>query len=165
MPKKQQYELQPILELREQAKKEAMRVVAERRERLRAAEEELARREQALAAWRVYQADCAAKMNEEARRGVAAHRLVAHRSYLDSLRAKEQKLVESVAQQHASVEYASAAVEAALDALVKAAGEAKVLEEHKAQWKLGVRREEARREQKMNDELGIMGFDARRERE
>lgn len=165
MTKKKQYELQPVLELREQAKKDAMRVVAERRERLRAAEDELARREQALAAWRVYQADCDAKMREEARRGIAAHRLVAHRSYLESLRVKEQKLVESVAQQQAGVAYAGAAVEAALDALVKAAGELKLLEEHKAQWKLGVKREEARQEQKMNDEVGIMGFDARRERE
>jgi cortactin len=165
MPAKKQYELQPILELREAAKKNAMRLVAERRERLRAAEEELERREQSVAAWRVYQADSALKMREESARGITAQRLLTHRAHLDNLRVKERELVELVARQQDAVEYARAAVEAALDALVKAAGEVKVLEEHREQWRIDVRREEARQEQKENDEVGIIGYDSRRERE
>lgn len=150
------YKLQAILDLRERAKQERMLIVAARRAALAEAEKELARREQNLADCKSQQADAQGKMLEEAGGGAEARRIVAHRTHLADLRLSEQQLMIEVEQQKLSVSRAEKEVEKALAALVEASKELRVIEKHREGWRQQMGRAEARREQKLNDEIGLI---------
>jgi len=147
------YRLQSVMDARERAKQEAARVVALRRSQLEEAEEELARRAAALEGCREQQREARAKMLAEGERGAEARRLVQYRTHLSDLRAKGQELSESVAQQRLAVARAEREVEAALAGLAEASKEFSVVEKHREHWREDRRRDAARREQKLGDEI------------
>jgi flagellar export protein FliJ len=153
MPKNK-YKLQPVLDVRDRVKQEAMRRVAQRRAQLAEAEAELARREQALEECRARQAEGRARMLNEMEPGTGAGHLVAHRTHLADLRNTEHELRQSVEQQHAAVARAQVELEQALAALVEASKEVRAIEKHREDWGQRVRRTEQRREQKLSDEIG-----------
>ena len=153
MPKNK-YKLQPVLDVRDRAKQEAMRRVAQRRAQLAEAEAELARRERALEECRAQQAEARAKMLNEMEPGAEAGHLVTHRTHLADLRNTEGELLSSVEQQHAAVARAEGELETALAALVEASKEVRAIEKHREDWGQRVRRTEQRREQKLSDEIG-----------
>jgi flagellar export protein FliJ len=153
MPKNK-YRLQPVLDVRDRVKQEAMRRVALRRAQLAEAEAELARRERALADCRAQQVEARAKMLNEMEPGTEAGHLVTHRTHLADLRNRESGLINGVEQQHAAVARAEGELENALAALVEASKEVRAIEKHREDWGQRVRRAEQLREQKLSDEIG-----------
>ena len=150
------YKLQAILELREKAKQDSARLMAARRAALEEAEEELARREEMLAQCRVQQAVAQAKMMEEAGGGTEARHIVAHRVHLADLRRNEQQLIEEVREQKSAVSRAEKELEKALAALIEASQELRVIEKHRDGWQQRLGCAKTRREQKLNDEIGMI---------
>ena len=148
------YRLQSVLDVRGRAKQEAARVVALRRAELADAEEELARRERALAECRERQRDAQERVWRGAERGAEARRVVAHRTHLADLREQEQALAASVEAQRAAVARAGELFDGALARLAEAQKELRVVETHRENWRDEERRAAARREQKAGDELG-----------
>ena len=153
MPKNR-YKLQPVLDVRDRAKQEAMRRVAARRALVAEAEGELARRERALGECRARQTEARARMLQELEPGAAARHLVAHRTHLADLRQMEEDLINSVEQQRLAVARAQDELENALAALVEASKEVQAIEKHREEWRRQIQRAEQRREQKLSDEIG-----------
>jgi flagellar export protein FliJ len=150
------YRLQPVLGAREQAKREAERLLAARMEQLAEAEEELARRIREVELCRERQAAARAEMLETMSGGTAAARALAHRTHLADLRAQEEALRAAVDEQKGVVTRCETELERARAALVEAAREVRVIEKHKENWRERERREAVRREQKINDEIGAI---------
>ena len=155
---KQKYRLQPVLDVRGKAKQAAACLVATRREQLAAAEAELTRRIQSLAACRRSQVTAREKMLNEFDPGVAARTLVVHRTHLSDLRRTEDELVAKVEDQRRAVLGAEAEVEKALAALIEASKEVQVIEKHRETWRQRTRREEDLKEQKIGDEIGAVTY-------
>ncbi len=151
--KKTRYRLQPVLDAREQAKKDAAQRLADARQALTDAEAELARRLAAVDACRQRQAEADAKLFTALQAGSAAHALLAHRTFLADLKEEEGRLRAAVEQQRAAVQRAEEAVEAALQALIEASKEAQAIEKHRENWRLARKADEERRESKDNDEF------------
>jgi len=147
------YRLQSVMDARERAKREAARLLALRRGQLDDAEEELARRKEAVERCRRQQRDARAKMLAEGARGAEARRLVEYRTHLSDLRAKEEELSDAVAQQRLAVARAEREVETALANLAESSKEFSVVEKHREHWREDRRRDATRREQKLGDEI------------
>ncbi len=152
--KKPRYRLQPVLDVREQAKKDAAQRLAEARQAVADAEAELARRLAAVEACRQRQAEANARLLAALQSGSAAHTVLAHRTFLADLKEEEQRLQAAVEQQRAAVQQAEAAVEAALEGLIEASKELQAIEKHRENWQLARKLAEERRENKANDEFG-----------
>lgn len=152
--KKSRYRLEPVLEVREQAKKDAAQRLATARQALADAEAELARRLAAVEACRQRQVEADAKLFAALQAGAAAHILLAHRTFVADLREEEQRLRVAVEQQRAAIQQAEAAVEAALQGLIEASKEVQAIEKHKENWQMARKLEAERRENKANDEFG-----------
>ncbi|HVF55257.1 MAG TPA: flagellar FliJ family protein [Pyrinomonadaceae bacterium] len=155
MPKKN-YHLQSVMNARERAKQEGARIVAARRAQLADAEAELARREGEVLLCRERQAEAGDRMLQEARGGAGASQLVGHRTYLADLRRLEEELAAAVAQQQTVVARCESDLEIALEGLRETSKEFRVIEKHREHWHEEQRRETARREQKLNDELAAI---------
>lgn len=150
------YRLQPVLDVREQAKREAERLLAARAAQLAEAEEELARRLREVESCRGRQAAAREEMLEEMNAGAEARRALTHRTHLADLRAREEELRAAAEEQRGVVARCEAELERARAALVEAAREVRVIEKHRENWRERERRELARREQKLNDEIGAI---------
>ncbi|MGH9901087.1 MAG: flagellar FliJ family protein [Pyrinomonadaceae bacterium] len=150
---KGRYRLQPVLDVRAKAKEDAVRHVALRRNQLREAEEELARRVGELARCRGHQQTARAAMLGAAERGAAARLLAGHRTHLADLRRQESELLAAVDEQRAAVARAEREVEGALAVLAEASKEHRVIEKHRENWREAERLGERRREQKLGDEI------------
>jgi flagellar export protein FliJ len=153
---KQKYRLQPVLDVRDQAKKAAATLVANRRELLAAAQAELFRRQQAVADCRQRQADSQDRMLAEFKSGAEAHMLVTYRTHLADLRHTEQELLIKVEDQTRACESAEAEVEKAIAALIEASKEVQVIEKHRENWRQRGQRDERLREQKISDEISAV---------
>ncbi|MCS7079452.1 MAG: flagellar export protein FliJ [Chloracidobacterium sp.] len=152
--KKARYRLQPVLDVREQAKKDAAQRLADARQALADAEAELARRIAAVDACRQRQAEAETRLLAALQSGSAAHTLLAHRTFIADLKEEERRLQDAVDQQRAAVQRAEAAVEAALEGLIEASKEVQAIEKHRENWRLARKADEERRENKANDEFG-----------
>ncbi len=150
------YRLEPVLGAREQAKREAERLLAARMAQLSEAEEELTRRGREVESCRARQAAARAEMLETMSGGAAAARALAHRTHLSDLRAREEDLRAAVEEQRGVVARCETELERARAALVEAAREVRVIEKHRENWRERERRETVRREQKINDEIGAI---------
>jgi flagellar export protein FliJ len=150
------YRLEPVLGAREQAKREAERLLAARMAQLAEAEGELARRVREVEACRARQAAARAEMLEAMSGGAAAARALAHRTHLADLRAREEELRAEAEEQRGVVARCEAELEWARAALVESAREVRVIEKHRENWRERERRETTRREQKINDEIGAI---------
>ncbi|HEX8146538.1 MAG TPA: flagellar export protein FliJ [Pyrinomonadaceae bacterium] len=150
------YRLQPVLGAREQAKREAERLLAARMAQLAEAEAELARRVREVEACRGRQEAARAEMLEAMGGGAAAARALSHRTHLADLRTQEETLRAAAEEQRGVVARCETELERARAALVEAAREVRVIEKHKEGWRERERREAARREQKINDEIGAI---------
>jgi len=153
---KSKYRLQPVLEVRDQAKQAASRLVATRREQLIAAETELARRVEEVRKTQQRQAEAQQRLRDESSKEFEAKVLQAHRTHLADLRRIEQELIEKAAEQRNVVATANQELELAIAALIEASREVQVIEKHRETWQQKTRREEQRREQKIGDEIGAM---------
>lgn len=164
MPKNK-YKLQTVLDVRERAKRDAMALVAARRAQLAEAEAELARRELSVARCRDRQRTAQEKMMEDVRRGIEAQTVVAHRAHLADLRRLEEELIAEVERQRPVVERAESELEKALAGLIEASKELQTIEKHREGWQHQTRRREARREEKLSDEIGAIIHERKRSRD
>lgn len=159
---KPKYRLQPVLEIRVQARQAAARAAAGRREELAEAAAELVRRGDEVAACRARQAAAQEEMFDEAARGAEARRLVTHRAYLADLRHIERELSSRYEQQRAAVTLAEGELERAVATLLEAVKEVQVIESHHRSWRERTGREEGRRAQKLSDEVAALTRQHRR---
>jgi cysteine sulfinate desulfinase/cysteine desulfurase-like protein len=97
-------------------------------------------------------------MHDEMIDGAAARRILSHRTYLADLREQELELRANVVKQEKVVEKAESEVEKALELLTEATKEVKVIEKHKETWRVNLKKETERKEQKLNDEIGAILF-------
>lgn len=147
-----------MLDVRDRAKQEAVQRVALCRAQLAEAEAELARCEQAVLDCRNQQKAAYLKMMKQISHGSEAHRLVIHRTHLAELRHVERELVDKVSEQQTVVSRAENELEKAIIVFVEASKEVQVIEKHRESWRERLRREDQRREQKLNDEIGTAVF-------
>jgi flagellar export protein FliJ len=145
-----------VLEVRDQAKQAASRLVATRREQLIAAETELARRVEEVRKSQQRQAEARQRLLDESSKEVEAQILQTHRTHLADLRRIEQELIEKAAEQRNVVATANQELEQAIAALIEASREVQVIEKHRETWQQKTRREEQLREQKVGDEIGAV---------
>jgi flagellar export protein FliJ len=150
------YRLETVLRIRDRAREEAARQVALRLQQLQSAEEELARCEKKLQECRGQQTRGQAAMNEEAGKGIQAREILAHHNYLNDLRELEIEMQREVENQIQVVSEAEKALDAARAKLTESARELKSIEKHKANWLNAREQEDARREQKISDEIGAI---------
>lgn len=151
---KLKYRLQAVQDMRQRAKDQAAEVVAVRRQELADAEAELKSRKNAVFECRKKQEFQAEKLMTEFLTGVSAKNIIGHRTYIDALKEEEKDLRKRVDEQQIVVEKAKQNVEIAVQALVEATKELKVIETHREKWETETRKELERKEQKMNDEIG-----------
>lgn len=153
---KSKYKLQPVLDARGRAKQDAALYLAACRAKSGEAESELARREAAVTECRAAQQHAQTMMMQQAMQGTLARNVVAHRTRLHDLRQTESELLALVEQQRRVLERAEAEVERAVAALIEASKEVQVIEKHQESWQGQTRREAARREGKLNDEIAAI---------
>lgn len=153
---KKNYRLQSVVSARERAKQERARVVGVRRAQLAEAEGELGRREQAVENCRERQREARERMAEQASGGTEAANIVSYRTHLADLRQSEQDLLAAVEQQKGVVARCEAELEDALAGLREASQELQVIEKHRERWSDEQRRDGARREQKLSDEIAAI---------
>lgn len=151
-----------MLNVRDNAKQAAAKLVAARRAQVAEAEAELRRREQAVADCRARQKELRARMLEELAGGMGAGRALAGREFLDGLREQESDLTESVGEQQRALGRAEAELEKSVAALIEASREVQVIEKHREEWLRRARRAEQRGEQKISDEIGAIMHGRRR---
>lgn len=114
---KKKYRLQPVLEMRDQARQDAARLVAARRAQLAAVAAELQRRERAVADCQAVISAAQAHLAQTAGGGATADYLVGRRAHLADLKECKKQLALAVAQQHEAVARAEAELEEAISAL------------------------------------------------
>ncbi|HEV2762154.1 MAG TPA: hypothetical protein VGV38_04090 [Pyrinomonadaceae bacterium] len=153
---KEKYRLKPVKDVRERAKQEQARVVAARRAQLAEAEAELERRRAEVVRCREAQERAREKMLTEAQGGTRAADMAAHRNHLAVLREREQELAAAVEQQRGVVARREAELDKALADLAEASKEVQVMERHHEAWREQRRREDARRSQKLTDEIAAI---------
>lgn len=152
--KPKDYRLQTVLKMRENARDEAGRIVAQRLTELEDAQNELSRRQNDLLACYSKQDQKQFAMNEMIENGTRIGNVVAHRTFLDGLRESEHQLKESAEKQKRSVMRAEKDLDTARDGLIEATRDFKAIENHRSKWSASVRAAAARREQKASDEIG-----------
>lgn len=152
--KAKKYRLETVLGIRSRAREEAARVVALRLHQLQSAEDELARRQKNLQACYEQQNRAQTAMTGELKRGLEAHKILAHQNFLNDLRAREVELKNDVEKQILTVSRAEKELETAREKLTESARDLKSIEIHKANWKISEQKDAARREQKISDEIG-----------
>lgn len=162
---KEKYRLQTVLEIREKAKKDAAQIVAVRRQQLAAAEAELERCQQAVQANLKRQRNQQTLMFSEMDGGAQIKQISAYRTHLADLREQELDLRAAVVKQELVVEKAQAEVEKALEFLAEATKEMKVIEKHKETWRINLKKESERKEQKLNDEIGAILYQTQIDRD
>lgn len=150
------YRLQSVWDVREAAKQQAARALAARREQLAEAEAELAARSRAIVECQREQAALRNRMFERTDEAQTASHLLAHSTRLADLRHTEEELTARREQQRSIVERRANEVDEATDKLIEAAKETQVIEKHHAGWRLKRVREDERRDQKINDEIGAL---------
>lgn len=150
---KDQYRLQAVLEIRRKARDSAAALVAMRRTQLGEAEAELQRRQQSVVECQARISSALFQMDDIIKRGVAANKILVHRTHVAALRAHEVKLKYEVEQQKGRVAQAQNEVEKALDGLTEAAREMEAVEKHREAWQETIRLQKERSEQKLNDEI------------
>ena len=156
MAKKDTYNLQRLLEMRERGRDEAARFLGECRRQLAFEEDELENRKQAVENCRQEQQDSQTQMIEDSRSGIKQTEIARFRQHLSDLREKEIQLLEEVEKQKHTVARAEQEVDKALVKLNEAAKETKVIEKHRENWQADKKVEFNRREQKTNDEIGAI---------
>lgn len=156
--------MQTVLEMRERAKKDAAQIVAVRRQQLADAEKELQRCQQAVQDNLKLQNKQQDLMMSEMNKGAEVRRALSYRTHLADLREQELELRANVVKQEKVVEKAQIEVERALELLAEATKELKVIEKHKETWRVNVKKELERKEQKLNDEIGAILFQSNTER-
>lgn len=156
MPPQDKYNLQRLLDVRERARDEAGVYLAECRRLLSAAESELEKRKQAVENCRAAQRSAQTQLIEKSTGGMKSSDALRFRQHLADLREREAELSAAVEEQKRAVERQAQIVDKALAALNEAAKEAKVIEKHRENWASANRLDQARREQKTNDEVGAL---------
>lgn len=156
MPKREKYGLKRLIEVRERAKDDAVKKLAERRAELASTETELQARRDAVESCRRSQRRAETEMLEQAAGGIKTNQIVAHRQFLSDLRRDEIDLIAAVEHQMNVVARAENEVEKALKMLEEAAKDVRVVEKHRENWLRDRRVETVRGEQKINDEIGAI---------
>jgi flagellar biosynthesis chaperone FliJ len=158
----QTYRLASVLEVRRRLEREAARTVASRRMQVLEAEAELVRRAEAIAACIARIAVTREQMFEQARDGSEAYRLVEFRTHLSDLKRIEGELVAAHQQQRGALSRAESELDKAIAALNEARKQSKILEKHRESWKASVDHERQQREQKVNEEIGMVLYERHR---
>jgi flagellar export protein FliJ len=148
------YRLEAVLTLRQRAEDEAKEELARKLRALKAEEDELQRRRDALAEHQRRRAAWMKEQIEKAANGALADDLQLAGRYGDRLRDEEIELRDRIPPQEERVEAAKRDVEAARLQLVEAQKQKRAIEQHKEQWVLERKKAREAREEIAMDEIG-----------
>lgn len=162
--RKKTYRLQIVLDQKKEARDEAARYLAEKREILKREQEEEARLRRELDENRQRKAQ---EHDLLAREGLSnaldANRAQQRLNFIKRLDHMADVLNTRIAAQQEKVKHAEQEVEEALQALVQASRELEVMEKHKERWTKKTKQEEDMNEQREMNEIGNIMYNARRE--
>jgi flagellar export protein FliJ len=149
------YRLQPILEMRAQARRDAARAMAARQEELAVAEAEMCHRERALDQNDARLSAARLHMVSAIDQGTKVNVLIGRREHIADLQRQEKELADEVEQQRGVVAQAEMELERALSALSEASKQLQAIEKHREAWRQRMRRAADQREQKTLDEIAV----------
>jgi flagellar export protein FliJ len=149
------YRLQPILEMRAEARRNAARAMAICRERLEAAEAEMRQRQRAFDQNRARLSAARFQMASAIDQGAKVNFLIGCREHIADLQRREHELADEVELQQTVVTQAEMELERALGALSEASKELQAIEKHREAWQERMRRAAQQRDQKILDEIAV----------
>ena len=151
---KEEYRLTALYGLREKAKEEAERILAQA---MRALKEEQTRLEEMQAELERMIASRKAKAKEYAekqmRGEMSAQAMISAQSYLERLKEQEQAQERTIEGQQRVIEQREKEVDRARQGLAEATQELKALEKHKEKWEKEQKRKRQLKEEELLDEL------------
>jgi len=158
------YRLQTLLEIRERAKEEAQRFLAEAMAALKAEQDRLRDLENELERMIARRETKKREYAEKAMRGeMDARSAVAANVYIERLKEQEQLQADSIEAQKGVVAQKTDEVDAARQDLIRADQELKALEKHKEKWAEEVKKERQAKEEIAADEIAQTIHRRRRE--
>jgi flagellar export protein FliJ len=163
MGQKPKYRLQPVLDQKEQAKKDAEHALAEAHRKL--AEEEAKKRaleeEKENLLLRIEEAK--EKRDQKAMEGdLTVQESQSYKLFIQGLHERRKDLDLQIYKQERAVERARDGVEKAKTELIQKAKEFEAMSKHKEQWLKQIQLEEQKKEQKLMEEIGMIQFMKRR---
>ena len=154
MAKKEQYRLQTLLGLREQAKNEAERHLGECLALLKKEKERLTDMEQELEKMIAKRQARMRDYSEKQMRGeMSAQSVISANSYIERLKEQEEAQKEAIEGQKEVVAAREEDVRDAREKLTVATQDLKALEKHKEKWEKKIKREKQLKEEEALDEL------------
>jgi flagellar export protein FliJ len=163
MAPKPKYRLQPVLDQKEKAKKDAEQALAEAHRRLREEEEKKRALEQEKenALRRIEEAR--EKRDQKAMAGeLTVQESQTYKQFIQGLHERRKELDIQIYKQTKAIERAADGVEKAKGELIQKAKEFEAMSKHKEQWLKQLEMEEQKKEQKLMEEIGMIQFMKRR---
>ena len=154
MAKKDQYRLKVLLELREQAKREAERFLGECLTALKEEEDRLAEMEDELTRMVTHREIRVRDYSQKQMRGdMSAQAMISANSFVETLKEQEEAQKSAIVGQKVVITQREEEAQRARDELIIANQELKALEKHREKWEEKVKRERSLKEEETLDEL------------
>lgn len=148
------YPLQTLFEIRERAKKDSEETYGKEKQKLDAAEKKLKEMQEQLASMKAVRAQKRAEYFQiMASQTIKIEVIKLGERHLEMLLEKEQAFMLEIAEQEKVVQEAQDRVKTALDAMMKATEEYKVLEKHKEKWSLKQKKIREGKEESESDDI------------
>lgn len=148
------YPLQTLFEIRERAKKDSEEAYAKEKQKLNEAQKKLHEMQERLKSMRAMRAQKRAEYFQAmASQTVKIEVIKLGERHLEMLLEKEQAFVLEIHEQETVVNEAQARVDSALEVMMKATEDYKVLEKHKEKWALKQKKEREQKEESESDDI------------
>ena len=148
------YPLQTLFEIRERAKKDSEEAYAKEKQKLNDAEKKLKEMHEELQKMRTLRQQKRDEYFEATNAGkLTIEKIKINQRHLEGLIAREEAFVLEINKQEQVVEIAKQRVQKALDIMMKATEEFKVLEKHKEKWALKQKKEHEQKEESESDDI------------
>ena len=160
------YRLQIVLDRKEEARQQAALYLAEKKEILKKEQEELQRLNQELLEnEKRRQKEYDAMANEGITGGLDANTAQQRLNFVKRLDHLAGELKFKITEQEERIQFAEDEVEEALQDLVDACRELKVMQKHKEKWQKQIKKEEETKEQNEMNEIGSIMYVENRSRQ
>ncbi|MEI6791077.1 MAG: hypothetical protein WCK42_07850 [Myxococcaceae bacterium] len=148
------YPLQTLFEIRERAKKDSEEAYAKEKQKLNEAEKKLKEMQEELKKMKAFREQKRAEYFEAMNSLLLKiEKIKINQRHLDGLLEKEEAFLLEIRKQEQVVEGAKERVQKALDIMMKATEEYKVLEKHKEKWALKQKKEREQKEESESDDI------------
>lgn len=153
------YRLEPVLEQKERAKKDAEKALAAARQAMEEEERKKEQLEKEKAALNERIEATKVKRDQKAMEGsLSVKESQQYKIFINGLTDQRKEVDLKIFKQSKAVERAAEAVEKAKTELVRCAKEHEAMAKHKEQWLNQLKLEEQKKEQKLMEEIGMIQF-------